>query len=313
MKQYQSVYVVGSIAYDEIMNFPSLFSKHFDPDKLRNINVSFVVDKLEKQLGGTATNIAYNLSLLQVPSISILAGIGKDGQDFLRFFEDHQIKIEGIYRDDSLYTATGKVITDMDGNQIWGFYYGACESGKHIRILDFVTPDDVLILSATHVEQFIGTQNQAIEAGIDYLYDPGMALSFLSREDLIRGVKHARWLVGNDYEISHLLAMIGRQKEEIIEGGTAVITTFGKGGAEYTDKDSTYTIPAYPVDTIVDPTGAGDAWRAGFVFGILAQEDVSHCVATGNALASFAVEQYGTVNHSPSYSDIEARAAALIP
>ncbi|HLL60318.1 MAG TPA: hypothetical protein VK338_01250, partial [Candidatus Nitrosocosmicus sp.] len=132
-RKYSNIIVTGSVAYDEILDFPKEFKDFFQPDKLHNINVSFVVDRLEKQLGGTATNIAYNLSILASLPIKLLAGLGKDNRDFITFFKENNIATEGILIDENLYTATGKVITDIKDNQIWGFYYGACAKGKDIE------------------------------------------------------------------------------------------------------------------------------------------------------------------------------------
>jgi adenosine kinase len=128
---YTSIIVTGSIAYDDIMNFPGLFKDHFHPEKLHQINISFVVDTLAKHIGGTATNIAYNLTRVTDRRVIIAGGIGKDHKEITDFYKASGIDCEGLYIDRELYTATGKVITDMSDNQIWGYYYGACEKGDY--------------------------------------------------------------------------------------------------------------------------------------------------------------------------------------
>lgn len=308
MKHNPRVIVVGSVAYDEIMTFPSYFKTHLHAESLHNINVSFVVDHLEKEFGGTATNIAYNLSCVGVTEIHILAGVGKDADPLLSFYHQNGIKTDGILRDERLYTATGKVITDKDGNQIWGFYYGACEKGEKIDISDFVTPSDILILSATHPKPFLKAQKQAIENKYRYLYDPGMALTYLSGEDLLEGVKHCTWLVGNEYEINHITKTLSLDEQELIkEYDMAVITTKAEKGVTYQDSKQTLNIPSCPNIKMIDPTGAGDAWRAGFISGICDDESIEICLKRGNVLASFAIEHIGNVHHRPTKEEINMR------
>jgi adenosine kinase len=310
-KPYNNVIIVGSVAYDEIMQFPSEFVKHFHPEKLDQINVSFVVDKLEKHLGGTATNIAYNISLASDTKPRILAGVGKDYHIFFDFFKSHGIETSGIMVDEDLYTATGKVITDSRGNQIWGFYYGACASARDISLSDHVTKDDIVVISATHKDPFLRAQREARDIGAAYLYDPGMALTYISDEDLAEGVFSATWLVGNEYEIAHIEKALGQSYQSFVKKGITVIVTQGEKGVSYQSPSDSYTIPAYTDVTMVDPTGAGDAWRAGFVAGIRDRLDTPDALRQANALASFQIEQYGTVNHAPTRQQIRTRTESL--
>lgn len=305
--QYNHVIVSGSMAYDDIMNFPSRFMDFILPEKLHQINVSFVVDKLEKQLGGTATNIAYNLSILTDKKISLLAGIGKDGDIFLNFLRQHGIDVDGILVDKELYTATGKAITDVDNNQIWGFYYGACEKGKDISLEKYLTDQSIVILSATHPKAFMHFQEESIRLGATYLYDPGMIMTTLSPEKLREGVLHSTWFVGNDYEISQILHMTGLTIPELLNKGIQVITTLGDKGVKYQSANEELSAPAYTHKETVDPTGAGDAWRGGFISGIIEGKTIIDCLHQANALASFAVEHYGTVNHTPMPADVSDR------
>lgn len=311
MKSYSSIIVTGSMGYDVIMNFPSRFQDHLQPDKLHMINVSFVVDRLNKQLGGTGTNIAYNLSLLKNIPIKLLASVGKDGDDLLNFIHEQKIDTTGVLKDEELYTATGKVITDLDNNQIWGFYYGACENAKSIKLADFADSSSMLVISANHPEAFRSFQRQAIEMGIDYMYDPGMTLSWNNGEDLKQGVENCKWLVGNDYEISQICNHIHSSVDDLIQKGITVITTLGNEGVKYKDTTTEEYVPSYQAKEVLDPTGAGDAWRAGYLTGVVRNLSVKQCLALGNSLASFAVEMYGTANHKPSEEQIFERAGTL--
>jgi adenosine kinase len=293
------------------MNFPSRFVNYIQPDKLHQINVSFVVDKLDKQLGGTGTNIAYNLKFFTDKKVSLLAGVGKDGDIFYQFLKEHGIATEGILKDDSVYTATGKVITDMDNNQIWGFYYGACVRGEDIDITPHVNDKTLMIISANHPKALLHFQKQAIELGVDYLYDPGMTMTAVGKEDLHEGIMNCKWFVGNDYEVSQILKMTELTLENLLEKGIVVITTLGEHGVKYQTKDQEVTVPAFTMKETKDPTGAGDAWRGGFIAGVVEGKTIEESLKQANALASFAVEEYGTVNHKPSKNEIEERVGSL--
>lgn len=310
-KTYNNIVVTGSVAYDDIMNFPSYFKDYIQPDKLHQINVSFVVDKLDKQLGGTGTNIAYNLTFFTDKKVSLLAGVGKDGDVFYDFLKSRKISTDGILKDNSIYTATGKVITDMDNNQIWGFYYGACERGKDINLSSHINDETLMIISANHPKALLHFQKQAIELGVDYLYDPGMTMTAVGKEELYEGIIHCKWFVGNDYEVSQILKMTGLTLEILLEKGIIVITTLGEHGVKYQTKDQTITVPAFTMKETKDPTGAGDAWRGGFVAGIVEGKSIETSLKQANALASFAVEEFGTVNHKPSKQEIEERMEQL--
>ena len=312
MPYHSSILVTGSAAYDEIMDFPGKFQDYIRPDKIHNLNISFAVDKLERQMGGTGTNIAYNLKFLSKKKIVLLASVGKDGQDLLRFYKLNKIDNSHILKDDRLYTATGKVITDRNDNQIWGFYYGACEGGKLLKLNTFNPKKDVLIISANHPAAFLEIQKQAIYHKFTYMYDPGMAITWIGKDKLLEGIINCRWLVGNDYEIGYILKNTGTTITNLIKLGKAVITTLGDKGVIYKDFKHEFRIPAYKLRRVVDPTGAGDAWRGGFLSAVLENYNIETSLKLANALASFAVETYGTVNHKPTKREIYKRMKSII-
>lgn len=304
--KYSQAIITGSIAFDEIMDFPGAFVEHFHPEKLHQINVSFVVNRLEKQFGGIATNIAYNTRLVSKEKVSLFSAVGKDGGDFISFFQKMGINTDSLYQDNSLFTATGKVITDKKDNQIWGYYYGALCVYKHMSI-DTAPKNTLLIVAATHKDAFIHIQRQAIKKSIDYIYDPGMALTWITTEELKEGIDGCKYLVGNDYEIAQMLRRLNISIVDLLKKNITVITTLGAQGVQYADKTEEYVVPAYTISKIVDPTGAGDAWRGGFVAGLLEGKSIRDSLALGNALASFAVENYGTINHKPSQKEVHER------
>lgn len=337
MSKHKNVYVTGSIAYDTIMDFPNKFQDYFHPERLHQINVSFVVDKLEKQLGGTGTNIAYNVKCSKVEKLKgskvyLLGSVGKDGGEFLNFFKKNKIDTSGIIIDQKLYTAAGSVITDTKDNQIWGFYYGASAKIPYIDFKKLNRETDLIIISANHKNSFLYFQSGAIKNKIPYLYDPGMALSWIKDNDLKEGVMNSKYLIGNDYEIAMILKRLGVSINKLIDTGVIVITTLGEEGVRYEERLEslkveklksinlktfepsnlkTIKVPAFKVKKMVDPTGAGDAWRGGFVAGLLMDYSTEDCLKLGNVMASFAIEKYGTVNHKPTKKEIEKRLKKL--
>ena len=311
MKKYNHALITGSIAFDEIMDFNAQFQDYFHPEKLHQINVSFVVDNLKKQLGGTATNIAYSLSLLKSSNFHILGSVGKDGNDFIQFFKKKKMNVEGIYVDAELYTATGRVITDLKDNQIWGFYYGAGAKSSMINPEKFVKNNTLFMISPNHENGFLHFLRYAIQHKIDYIFDPGFTLTWISDHDLRDGVEHATYLIGNDYEIALICRRLNTTVEEYVKKGIIVITTLGDQGVKYQDTNNNYTVESYPVDKPLDPTGAGDAWRGGFIHGLLNEKTIHESLIIGNVMASFSVESYGTVNHTPEKKEINNRIKLL--
>src|SRR3989344_2061636 len=308
---YSNLIVTGSIAKDEIMDFPYRFEDSFDKEKLHQINISFVVERLTQQLGGTGTNISYNATLLTKKTVSLLSAVGKDGNEFLEFLKKKGVKTDGIIEDKDLYTSTGKVITDIKGNQIWGFYHGASGQAKNIKIPEEAENGGIVVISANHSDPFLHFQSEAIRRKLPYLYDPGMVLSWIKDSDLREGIEHATWLIGNDYEIAQILKRLEMKEEYLKEKKVILIRTLGEHGVEYTDAEKTINMPGYKVENALDPTGAGDAWRGGFLAGMLEGKEMKECLAWGSALASFAVETYGTVNPAPSVEDVTNRANTL--
>lgn len=316
VNKISSVIISGSIAYDEIMDFPGEFADFFHPEKLHQINVSFVVNKLEKQLGGTATNISYNLSqalnyLNKNISLKAVSTIGKDGKDFLNFFKKNKIDINGIMQYHNLYTATGKVITDKKDNQIWGFYYGANKKVININFQKVNKNNSFFILSATHKNPFLNMQSKVIVNKLPYLYDPGMSLTWITDKDLLKGVLNSKYLVGNDYEIAMILKRIKKTINDLTNRGLRIITTLGEQGVYYEEKNKKIKVKGCKVKRMVDPTGAGDAWRGGFIAGLVSDLKLQECLKLGNVFASFSIETYGTVNHRPKKNEIGKRLKSL--
>ncbi len=307
-----NIIITGSISFDEILNFPGKFVDYLHPEKLHQINVSFVVDRLEKQFGGTATNIAYNCQMANAylkgkNKVKVLASIGKDGQQFVEFFEKHSIDSAELLIDKKMYSAFGSVITDRKDNQIWGFYYGASEKAKNINIKKYDSKSTFLVISANHPKAFIHFQKEAIKNKIDYMYDPGMSLTWIKDKDLKEGMMNAKYFIGNDYEVAMILKRLKLSVVDLTKKGISVITTLGELGVRYQSKNEALEVKGYKVRKVIDPTGAGDAWRGGFVAGMISSIGLKESLKLGNVMASFAIEKYGTANHKPTAISIEKR------
>jgi len=333
MNRYTNVYVTGSVAYDTIMDFPGEFKDYFHSEKLHQINISFVVKKLEKQLGGTGSNIAYNIALItnlkflisnqsqisndkflnEKQKVKLLGSVGKDGKEFINFFKKNRIDASGVIVDKKLYTSAGSVITDIKNNQIWGFYYGASVKIPYIDFKKINKETDLLVISANHKNSFLYFQKEAIKNKVPYLFDPGMTLTWISDKDLKTGVMNCRYLVGNDYEIGMILKRLKQTVNGLthLRQGLKIITTLGEEGVKYQIKNEELKIKSFKVKKVIDPTGAGDAWRGGFVAGLLMDYPIEDCLKLGNIMASFAIEKYGTVNHKPTEREIKKRMIKL--
>ncbi len=302
--------VFGSVARDESFNFPSVFHKYLNSEN-KNINISFAVDSMESGLGGSGANIAYNLRLLYPGNISILGAVGRDGKDIYDFFRANKIDTSFLLQDLELFTSTGKCLNDQEQNQIWTFYYGASLKAREITLSQGLNKT-LFVLSPNHPEAFLNLQKQLIEYNYDYLYDPGMALTWIKDDDLEAGIQSAKWLVANEYETESISKRIGGNIQKILQYGTDLIVTKGKKGVVYYGDNQVIEIPAFQKANFIDATGAGDSWRAGFIYGILDKQGIKKSLALGNTLASFAIEKKGGATNFFEQEDFQKRLNSLI-
>jgi adenosine kinase len=286
--------VTGSLAYDYIMDFPGAFSDHILPEQIHNINLSFIVNKFDKRRGGTAGNASYSLGLLDSPHI-LFSAAGKDFGEYKKHFTDMGIKVNVAIHKDT-YTSTGFAMTDKNNNQIWGFFYGAGEFNDALDLKKVVKKNDIVLIGPQGAKGSMSFVNQCIALGIPYMFDPGFILTQVSDKDLALGVKHAAYLIGNDYEINLIKSRV-KDFEKIVTD-KIVITTLGAQGATITANRKTYTIKTTKPKEVVDPTGAGDAWRSGFFAGFAHGFDLQTCGQMGAVASSFCLEKYGTQEHT---------------
>lgn len=286
--------ITGSIAYDYIMDYPEKFSDHILPDQLHKINLSFLVNTFARRRGGTAGNASYSLGLLKTPH-KLFSCIGKDYSEYLEEFKKMGIDTRNIKIDKNSYTATGFAMTDKADNQIWGFYTGASDNNPKLKLSSVAKKDDLVLVGPTGAEASMGMVEQCIKNGIRYMFDPGFILTQVTDAQLTKGFKNATYVIGNDYELA---IMKDRVKDFAnLASKRIVIQTLGKDGAVIYDYGEELIIKPCVVTKPIDPTGAGDAWRSGFLAGLLRKKDLLTCGQMGSVAAAYAVEHYGTQEH----------------
>jgi adenosine kinase len=300
------VIISGSLAYDRIMNFPEYFSDHILPDKIHVLNVCFQVDGVKENLGGTAGNIAYALRLMGgTPSIS--ATIGSDNHRYFEWFADNSISITGIRVIYTELTAGAYITTDKGDNQITGFNPGAM---KYSSELDFtgLEPEDTLVLvSPGNLDDMIAYPRRCRDAGIPYIFDPGQSLPVLQADALLSAIRGAKILIVNDYEFDLILDKTELTKEQLLDLAESTIITLGEAGSMVHHQGQRIQIPAFPAKRVVDPTGAGDAYRGGLLSGLTRGMSLEESARLGSACASFAVEHYGTQVYRFTAEEFAAR------
>lgn len=298
------ILVSGSLAYDRIMDFPGLFKDHFLPDKLHNLNISFNVESLEEHFGGTAGNIAYNLALLGKKP-TILSNAGSDFKKYAEHLDKQGILLESIPLIQDQLTSSAFIITDMGDNQITAFHMGA--GGKaYASAIDFA-PTDLLIAGAGNLTDMEVFPKMAKQVGATYFFDPGQAIPSLSSDALRAGLEGAHVLFGNDYELSMISKKTMWSEADLLLRVPTLVITLGEQGTRIVTKEGERAVKVVPVAHVVDPTGAGDAYRAGFIVGFLAKRPLRESVQLASTVAAYAIEHVGTQNHTFTMDELKAR------
>jgi adenosine kinase len=298
------IIVTGTLAYDYIMDFPGSFSDHILPEKLHAINLSFIVNKFEKHRGGTAGNVSYALGLLDTPHI-LFSCAGRDFDPYKKDFKKFGISLAHVAIDKKTYTSTGFAMTDKKDSQIWGFFYGASENIAKLRVEMVASKNDLVLIGPSGATGSMSLLKQCIEFTTPYMFDPGFILTQVSDTDLSLGVEHATYLIGNDYEIELIKSRVKNWKTLFAK--KTIITTLGEKGALIYQQGKNYTITPVRTKKVVDPTGAGDAWRAGFLAGLSHDFDIQTCGQMGSLAACYAVEGYGTQEYTYSKTEFISR------
>jgi len=301
-----NIIVSGSLAYDRIMDFPGHFSDHILPEKIHVLNVSFTVNGMKEKFGGTAGNIAYGLYLLgEKPAL--VATIGRDYHAYFEWLVKNKIARDNIKIIEGEFTASAYITTDQADNQITGFNPGAMKHPSSFNFSNIVPGDSIAIVAPGNLEDMAKYSARYQSMGIGYIFDPGQSLPMWDGQDLVKSIKGSRILISNDYELEMIVAKTGLDKNKLLQLTGAIITTLGELGSCIRSRDGETEIPAVKPRQVVDPTGAGDAYRAGLIKGLVQRKSVEQSARMGSVIASFAVECYGTQEYSFSMAEFEAR------
>lgn len=303
------ILVSGSLAYDRIMTFPGNFADHILPDKIHILNVCFVLDGLEVKFGGTAGNIAYNLKLLgEQPTIVGCAG--KDFASYEAWLRHCGLSLEGIRRVNGEFTAGAYITTDRTDNQITGFNPGAMKYSAEYPV-DGCDPDNTLaIVAPGNLDDMRDYPRRFKAKGVPCIVDPGQNTTAFSGDDLAEMLTDAAYLISNDYELQLIENSTKLTLAEIRSKAAIVITTLGENGSVVRQGNKETHIPPCTVHDVQDPTGAGDAFRAGFIKGLTMGKNPVEAAKLGSVSAAYAVEQHGTQEHRYTWAEFCARYAA---
>ena len=291
-----SALICGSFAYDTIMVFPDQFKNHILPDKVHMLNVAFLVPELRREFGGCAGNIAYNLKLLGDDPIP-MGTVGSDFTSYATWMDKHGINRRHVHVKESNYTAQAFITTDMDDNQITAFHPGAMNLSHETKISE-AKDIKLAIVAPDGRDGMIQHAQQLHEAGIPFIFDPGQGLPMFDGTDLIKFAEQATYIALNDYEAQLFQDRTGLSPSEIAEHVEALIITRGAEGSHIYTDGKRIDIPCAKAEKLADPTGCGDAYRAGLIHGIMHGKDWETTGRIASLLGAIKIEQHGTQNHS---------------
>ncbi len=294
--------ICGSFAYDTIMVFGDRFKNHILPDKVHILNVSFLVPEMRREFGGCAGNIAYNLHLLGGEPVP-MGTVGEDFGPYARRMDSYAIDCRYLKVIPGSFTAQAFVTTDMDDNQITAFHPGAMNFAHQISVHDV---DDVAIgmISPDGRDGMIQHAREFAEAGIPFIFDPGQGLPMFNGEELLQFIDLATWVTVNDYEWELIRKQTGLSERQAAEKVKALIVTRGGEGSVIYSGADRIEIPVARARVVSDPTGCGDAYRAGLLHGILNGMDWQTTGRLAALMGAIKIEKHGTQNHSCEIQEI---------
>lgn len=300
-----SALISGSLAYDMIMRFPGDFADHILPEQIHSLSVAFMVTELRREYGGCAGNIAYTLKLLGDEALPVAAA-GADFAPYAQWLDEQGIARTYILELDDIFTAQAFINTDDQGNQITAFYPGAM-GRAHEQTLPKIADADIGIVAPDGREAMIQRAEEFAAAGVPFLFDPGQGLPMFDGSELETFMKQATWLAMNDYEAGVLREKTRLDLEEVAERVEALVVTRGaEGSIVYTDGTEIH-IPAVLTDGAVDPTGCGDAYRAGLLHGLMHGYEWKTTGRIASLAGSIKVASRGTQNHRFTPDEFAAR------
>lgn len=306
--------ICGSIAYDTIMSFEGRFQDQILADQIHILNVAFLVPSMRREFGGCAGNIAYNHKLLGGDPI-IMATVGGDAGSYFDQLSKYGITADHIREIPESFTAQAMITTDRDNNQITAFHPGAMGESHLNQVSDVIqhrqtkqlSQPKIAIVAPDGRQGMIEHCQQLADAKIPFIFDPGQGLPMFDGKDLLGFIEQATYVAVNDYEGEMLSQRTGLSLPQISERVEALIVTKGAQGAEIHSKGQKFDIPAVPVEKAIDPTGCGDAFRGGLLFGLEQNFDWETTGRLASLMGSIKIQSQGPQNHQPSQEKIKAQ------
>ncbi|WP_420644438.1 carbohydrate kinase family protein [Candidatus Leptofilum sp.] len=300
------IVVTGSIAYDYLMSFPGKFTDSLVANQLHTVSLSFLVDSLDRQRGGTAANIAYTLALLGGRP-TVMATAGHDFSDYRAWLDSHGVDTSAIVEIEDIFCASFFVNTDQAQNQIASFYTGAMAYAGKLSFAQYAADADLTIIAPNAPDAMTQYAAECRELGIPFIYDPSQQAARFTGEDLLQGLDGSQMLAVNEYEYQLIQEKTGLNEDQILQKVGSLLVTLAGEGARLVINGDELRIPVVPPSAISDPTGSGDAFRAGMMRGM--QLDLPWEIAgrMGALAATYVLEQLGPQNHAYSPQEFVAR------
>ena len=290
-----SVLICGSFAYDNIMVFPDQFKNHILPDKVHMLNVAFLVPELRREFGGCAGNIAYNLKLLGDEPVP-MGTVGTDFEPYAEWMDKHGINRQHVHVKQGHYTAQAYITTDIDDNQITAFHPGAMNLAHETPISE-AKDIKLAIVAPDGRDGMVQHAQQLADAKIPFIFDPGQGLPMFNGEELMQFAKQATYIALNDYEAQLFMDRTGLTETEIAKHVEALVITRGAKGSHIYTEGKRIDIACQKAERVVDPTGCGDAYRAGLLHGILNGKDWEETGRIAAMMGAIKIAHHGTQNH----------------
>ncbi len=295
--------ICGSLAYDTIMVFQDKFKNHILPDKIHALSVAFYVPEMRREFGGTAGNIAYNLQLLEGKPL-MMATVGDDFAPYAKWLSENQLNTNHVKEIVNTFTAQAFITTDIEDNQITAFHPGAMVE-SHQNSVNDAKDVTLAVIAPDGRDGMFQHARECFGAGIPFLFDPGQGLPMFNGEELLSFIEMATYLAVNDYEAQVLQDKTGLTLEQLASKVSALIVTLGGQGSHIYADGQRHVVPCVKADKIVDPTGCGDAYRAGLLYGIANGWDWPTCGRLASTMGAIKIASRGGQNHKPTRAEIE--------
>jgi adenosine kinase len=302
----KSALICGSVAYDTILQFPDRFKSHILPDKIHILNVSFLVPSMRREYGGCAANIAYSLKLLGDRGVP-MATAGDDFGPYRERMSGQGIDVSHVKVVDGTFTAQAFITTDLDDNQITAFHPGAMQHAHLNRVEDAGPAIALGIVAPDGRQAMLEHAAQFAAAKIPFIFDPGQGMPMFGGEELKTFLGQARWVAVNDYEWEMLQQKTGYTVSDITSRAEALVVTRGAEGSVIYTQGRTVTVPCARPQSVVDPTGCGDAYRAGLIHGLLQGLDWETTGRMASLMGAIKIESRGPQNHTFTRAEFERR------